>query len=104
MLSLIESDDSEIAAFFRAHCLSSHSESQLLSQVESKTEETYLSLLEKHLSNEEYNLVRSKRSMKDQGYGDVFRKWVNYGPVNVQMLVVSLKGFAASEVKKIEKE
>jgi hypothetical protein len=41
--------------------------------VESKTEETYLTLLEKHLTNEEYNVVRNKRSMKDQSYGDIFR-------------------------------
>jgi hypothetical protein len=91
-LFLINIVDSEIKGSFLRHVKNlrklakvkgkygEDEQSQLLSDVNSKTEETYQSLQEKYLTNEEYTVIRNKRSMKDEGYLEIFRQTINQGP------------------------
>lgn len=94
LLFLINIADTEIKNYFLRHIKNlrkiskaksrygDQEQSQLLSDVNAKTEETFQSLQEKYLTNEEYTVIRNKRSMKDGGYLDIFRQAISQGPAS----------------------
>jgi hypothetical protein len=108
LLFLINIVDSEIKNYFLRHIKNmqklrlkskygdDHEQSQLLSDLNSKTEETFQSLQEKFLTNEEYTVIRNKRSMKDEGYLEIFRQTINQGQAqfSIDQLMQNLKDFA----------
>lgn len=73
----------------------------MLSDVNAKTEETFQSLQEKYLSNEEYTVIRNKRSMKDEGYLEIFRLAISRGPASfsIDQVMQSLKEFAQQSMR-----
>jgi len=52
-------------------------QSPLLSELLAKTEETYQAFLEKHLTNEQQNIIVNKRNTKDENYQNIFRNIIN---------------------------
>jgi hypothetical protein len=64
-----------------------------------KTEETYQALLEKNLSNTEYNIIRGKRSIKDVEYQEIFKHLINSGfaQFDIENLIQNLKRYAGAE-------
>ena len=64
----------------------------------SKTEETYLALMEKSLSNEHYNIIRKTRSLKDDAYTSIIKEYIKQGPsqFNLHILIENIKQFAKS--------
>lgn len=81
-------------------------QSSLLSQLTAKTEETYQALLEKNLSNSEYNIIRNKRSLKDGEYQEIFKQLINSGAAqfDIENLIQNLKRYAAAEELRAQRE
>ena len=81
-------------------------QSSLLSQLTAKTEETYQALLEKNLSNSEYNIIRNKRSLKDGEYQEIFKQLTNSGTAqfDIENLIQNLKSYAAAEEARAQRE
>lgn len=78
LLYLIDNNDQEVRLSFQNHIAVSQGkhgaeQSNLLAEVQAKTEETYLVLLEEHLSNREQSNIFSRRSGKDEEYIDLFK-------------------------------
>lgn len=101
LLHLTEVNDPEVRQCFQDHLVQQGKhgpfdgdQSLLLSQLTSKTEETYQALLEKHLSNAQYNVIRNKRSMKAESYLDLFRQTIAGGNCNVVALRENLQDYA----------
>lgn len=77
-----------------------------MSQLTAKTEETYQALLEKNLSNSEYNVIRNKRSLKDGEYQEIFKQLTNSGTAqfDIENLIQNLKRYAAAEEARAQRE
>ena len=122
LLHLTDQNDSEIKTHFVNHLNagsgrygdSAFEGSSLLSQVTAKTEETYQALLEKHLTNSEYNIIRNKRSLKDGEYQEIFKRLINFGnghtpyrhytQFDIEDLIQNLKNFASVEEQRAQNE
>jgi hypothetical protein len=87
LLCLTDNEDSEVQNYFHKHMKyirkngigknGDGEQSSLLSELLNKTEETYQAFLEKHLTHEQQAVIRGKRSMKDEGYQNIFRNIIN---------------------------
>lgn len=114
LLYLTDQNDSEIKTYFANHLKAGSGQygdsafegSSLLSQVTAKTEETYQALLEKHLTNSEYNIIRNKRSLKDGEYQEIFKQLINVGngQFDIENLIQNLKSFASVEEQRAQNE
>mmetsp|Transcript_2351 Transcript_2351/g.3545 ORF Transcript_2351/g.3545 Transcript_2351/m.3545 type:complete len:191 (+) Transcript_2351:2901-3473(+) len=109
LLYLTDNRDPEVRDCFEEHMMLvsqqrkgfTDEQSKLVSQLNSKTEETFQALLEKYLTNDEYNMIRNLRSMKDDGYQTIFKMVIDQGPAlfNIEYLMHNLKSFAQNKLK-----
>lgn len=112
LLYLIEIDDYEVRQAFQNHLIfinnnkQSNEQSNLLSELTAKTEETYQMILEKAMTNEEQNIIRQRRNLNNQDYILTLRSFINksQGHFNIDSLINDFREIVKINNKKLENE
>ena len=109
LLYLIDNNDQEMRTYFQNHLVLTQSkpsseQSNLLSDVQAKTEETFLVLLEKYLSNQEQTNILSRRSIKDEEYVEVFKQFIAQNQFGLDSLMRNLQNLASVSLQDQRKE
>lgn len=109
LLYLIDNNDQETRQFFQNHIVVSQGkhgaeQSTLLSDVQAKTEETYLVFLEKYLSNAEQSNIFNRRSSKDEEYIETFKQFIAQNQFGVDALMKNLQNLASAGLEEQKKE
>ena len=75
-----------------------------MADVQAKTEETFLFLLQKYLSNQEQTSIFNRRSSKDESYIDTFRQFIFQNQFSLDNLMRNLQNLAVTNVQEFKKE